>query len=1125
MVQLKVGNKKKGHSKLYSSGALSEGLFIIKSFFHYFKGNVLVALGVAISTMVLTGSLIIGDSVRHSLTQATFYRLGETTHLVSVRERYFRQEMAEEMEAQNPQLKAVPILLLEGVAVADGGQERANKVQIVGVNKDFSEISNADLFDQLNQNEIAISENLAQQLKVTENDNLMVRIKKASLIPLNAPFISAEETSVSLRATIKKVVTKEELGRFSLKNSQTAPFNIFLSIDRLNQMMDFEGKANQILVVSQLENKEIQKTVKACLTPEDAGLKLKNIERTGEVEISTERVFMEDEVAKALQKLPDAEPVLTYFVNEISEYSTSDKRLSSGLTGNQSSSTISNQNQLRSIPYSFVSTIASGLSGNGIVLNRWAADDLQATVGDSIRLEYFEIGPLRQLQIREASFVLQEIVPMSSSLCDPDRVPNLPGLSDAGHCREWEAGVPINLDDIRDTDEEYWEDYKGTPKAFISMDEALKLWSNRFGNYTAFRFPKTSFDSVQYFNVFAENIAPADLGMLVEPIRQQGVESAQNGTDFSGLFIGLSFFILVAAIILTALLFRLNLETRSSQIGLLAALGFQQNQIRRFYLSEGLVTALFGALLGTIISAFYTQLVFRILNTLWFDIVRTNVLEINILAATVSLGFVISVVVSLFAIFISVRQFQKKQIAELQKSLDTARNQKLEVVYSAVLWVSLLAGLVILTWQLVLPQQDPSMFFISGGLFLIAFLLLTRLFLLRQQKRKRTEFGTSKLARLNLTRNIRRSLTIVILFALGTFITVSTGSNKLDLFANAQNKTSGTGGFLFFAETTMPVLFDINDPAKRADEGMKQDFNILQLRRLDGDNASCLNLNRIAQPAILGVDSEALNGRFSFASKIKSVEGDPWTMLEQESDDGTIPAIADQTVIQWGLMKKIGDVLLYQNEQGDTLKLKLVAGTSPSIFQGYVIISNQNFLKNYPSSSGSNLFLIDGLPESEQAIGDELQSTFRDYGWEMELAAKRLVEFYSVTNTYLSIFLALGTLGLILGTIGLAVILARTLLERKREIALMQAIGFKVNALFRILIGEYLILLVSGVLIGFATALLATLPSFLSTNTDASISTVVILVALIILNGLIWITGLSWYSLQKKSLVTELRNE
>lgn len=1080
--------------------------FIIKSFIHYFRANVLVALGVAISAMVLTGSLIIGDSVRYSLKQSTFYRLGNTTHQVSVRERYFRIDMAAEIEENNSKIAATPVLLLEGMAVANGGQLRANKVQVIGVANDFEKVSNTDLFSQLQGNEIALSNNLAERLQLSENDNILIRIKKASLIPLNAPFISAEETSVSLRAVVKKIASKEELGRFNLKNSQTAPFNIFISIGRLNELMEFEGKANQILVVSELENELVNKSVNNCLTSEDAGLQVNTVKRIGEIQVSTERVFMEEKVSETLKKLPGAQPVLTYFVNEISKIE---------------ESVISDKAK---IPYSFVSTINYGLGANDIVLNKWAAEDLGVTTGDSIQLSYFEIGPLRKLIERKTTFKLQHILDMNDDLCDPERVPHLPGLSDAGHCREWEAGVPIDLDAIRDKDEEYWNEYQGTPKAFISVETALKLWSNRFGSYTAFRYPAATFSHEEYESVFAKNVSPSDLGMLIEPVREQGVDAAQNGTDFSGLFIGLSFFILVASIILTALLFRLNLENRSAQVGLLEALGFSQKQVRMFYLAEGSFTAVTGAILGLIISVFYTQLVFKVLNTLWFDIVRTNVLEINILPTTLIIGMIISVLVSVAAIFISIRRFQKRKPIELQKQIQEKSNKTKEILFSISIYLTLGIASFIFTSEIASGSLNSSMFFLTGGLMLIGLLLLLRRIILRQ-KLKNKELQLKRLSHINLSRNVSRSLTVVTLFALGTFITVSTGSNKLDLFANAQNKSSGTGGFLYFAETTMPVLFDINSNEKRAEEGIYEDFNVVQFRKVEGDDASCLNLNRITQPAVLGLDPKALLGRFSFATGLKGIDGDPWSQLEIEEEDGTIPAIADQTVIQWGLQKKVGDILLYQNELGDTIRLKLIAGTTPSIFQGYVLISNEQFLKNYPASSGSNVFLVEGETENQTAISEELQSVFRDYGWEMTGTAARLVQFYSVTNTYLSIFLALGTLGLILGTIGLAVILARTILERQQEIAMMQAIGFKTKSIFKMLVNEYLILLFTGVVIGFVAAVAATLPSFLSTNTDASISTVMIVVALILINGIVWIVGLSWFSLQNKVVVAGLREE
>jgi ABC-type lipoprotein release transport system permease subunit len=1111
--------------------------YILKTFIHYFKANLLVALGVVVSTTVLTGSLIIGDSVRFSLEQSTFSRLGETTHLVSVTERYFRQEMAAEIEAQNPEIKATSVLLLEGVAVADGGVNRVNRVQVIGVDTDFEEISNNPLFSELQDNEIAISQNLAERLQVKEGDNLLIRIKKASLIPMNAPFVSAEETSVSLRATIKKVVQKEELGRFNLKNSQTAPYNIFVSIERLNKLMDFEGKANQILISTNMETEKVAETVKNCLTPTDAGLQLKKIETTNETEISTERVFLEEKISSTLNKLPDAELILTYFVNGIEKGKGEGKgkgkeaavgsRQSSTINLNQSPSITTNHNS-SSIPYSFVSSLPNtSLAENEIILNRWAADDLKAKPGDSIRLKYFEIGPLRQLVNKESTFVLKEIIEMNAVWSDSTRVPHLPGLSDAGHCREWEAGVPINLDAIRDKDEKYWDDFKGTPKAFVSKSAALKMWSNRFGNYTAVRFPTETFNEEKYNQLFAQEIEPADLGMSISPIREQGVQAAQNGTDFSGLFIGLSFFLLIAAIVLTSLLFRLNLETRSSQIGLFDALGFKQKQVRGFFLKEGFVVALLGGLSGLVVSVFYTSLVFKILNTLWFEIVRTDVLLIRINPTTLALGLCISLLVSMAAILISVRRFQKHRAADLQKQVFSIEKRGKKLLMDGIMVFSLLISIVIFVYQISgINQSNPSLFFLSGALLLLGLLLLFRRNLFRIEAKKNDKFGLEKLAQLNLTRNKGRSITVVTLFALGTFLVVSTGSNKLDLFANAQDKTSGTGGFLFFSESTIPVLFDINSTEKRDEEGIFEDFTAIQFSKVEGDDASCLNLNRISQPAILGVEPEMLNNRFTFATKMKEIgETDLWIALNQSFDDGTIPAIADQTVIQWGLGMKVGDILLYQNELGDTLRLKLIAGTTPSIFQGYVIISNQNFLKNYPTHSGTSVFLIDGNPENQQAIADELQSVFRDYGWEMQSTAQRLVEFYSVTNTYLSIFLALGALGLILGTIGLAVILARTLLERRREIALMQAVGFNTRPIFRIITGEYLILLFAGVLIGFLAAVVATLPAFLSAGSDASFTTVALVTCLILLNGFLWIFGLTWISLQKKTLVTGLRVE
>ena len=106
---------------------------------------------------------------------------------------------------------------------------------------------------------------------------------------------------------------------------------------------DFNGKANNLLISSELETSEIQKAIDQSLEPEDASLSLQNIEATGKVEISTDRVFMEPKVAETLEQLPGEKPLITYFVNSIERIQ----------TGNE-------------IPYSFVSS----LTGNQLLITK-----------------------------------------------------------------------------------------------------------------------------------------------------------------------------------------------------------------------------------------------------------------------------------------------------------------------------------------------------------------------------------------------------------------------------------------------------------------------------------------------------------------------------------------------------------------------------------------------------------------------------------------------------------------------------------------------------------------------------------------------------------------------------------
>ena len=71
-----------------------------------------------------------------------------------------------------------------------------------------------------------------------------------------------------------------------------------------------------------------------------------------------------------------------------------------------------------------------------------------------------------------------------------------------------------------------------------------------------------------------------------------------------------------------------------------------------------------------------------------------------------------------------------------------------------------------------------------------------------------------------------------------------------------------------------------------------------------------------------------------------------------------------------------------------------------------------------------------------------LRTTLAEDGFDAVDAREQLASYLAVQNTYLSTFQSLGALGLLLGTVGLAVVQLRSVLERRGELALMRAAGF-----------------------------------------------------------------------------------
>ncbi|MGB2802434.1 MAG: FtsX-like permease family protein, partial [Phycisphaerae bacterium] len=394
----------------------------------------------------------------------------------------------------------------------------------------------------------------------------------------------------------------------------------------------------------------------------------------------------------------------------------------------------------------------------------------------------------------------------------------------------------------------------------------------------------------------------------------------------------------------------------------------------------------------------------------------------------------------------------------------------------------------------------------------------------------------------NAARRRGRSLATVALVACGSFLVIAVGANRRDPLADAADRRSGTGGFALYAESSLPIYRDLADPkaqeAVGLDAAAMEGVAVVPLRVHEADDASCLNLNRVTRPRLVGVRPAAMESRFTFAKTVeRAPAGDPWRLLERRAGpvvesishyragDEVVPAVGDAATITWSLGKKVGDVLPYTDERGRTFSIRLVGSLAGSLLQGGLLVSEEAFIEKFPSDSGYRMFLVDAPGGKEAEVGRALSRALAGAGLAVQPAPERLADFLAVQNTYLAIFQALGGLGLLLGTAGLGMVVMRNVLERRGELALLRAVGFSRGALEWLIVWEHGGLLALGLGCGVAAALVAVAPALASVAVGVPPTWSLALVVLgVAASGLVWTYLAARWALGGP-LVAALRNE
>ncbi|MBN2310559.1 MAG: ABC transporter permease, partial [Candidatus Hydrogenedentes bacterium] len=650
--------------------------------------------------------------------------------------------------------------------------------------------------------------------------------------------------------------------------------------------------------------------------------------------------------------------------------------------------------------------------------------------------------------------------------------------------------------------EAYWYAFRQTPKILVTLAAGQAMWGNRFGDLMTVRFPEgTTADDVRA--ILRREVAPAEAGLLFAPVRQQALDAVAQAIDLGGLFLGMSFFLIASTLILTALFFVFGVQHRAAEMGVLLALGFSPARVRVLFLAEAAAIALAGACIGAAAGAAYTRLLVFALGRYWQGAVAQTAILYHAAPGTLLTGAAASAACAMAAMALAVwrqtSRYPARELLAMDFSQDVRGSGRPPALWPPL--CGLAAAIALIVYALATGTESVvGVFFGAGALLLVAGMGLCRYALGRIESARPTGPPTlTALSMQNAARRPGRSLSVAALLATGCFLVLAVSSMQEDLSAHAGERSSGTGGFDLFAETTIPLPADALDSF--ADAGL----DAVALRVYDGDDASCLNLNRAQTPRLYGVDPAALSSRKAF---LRPGSDDVWALLDLDLPGGLVPGLAgDSDTAMWGLKKRTGvtdgDVLDYRDEAGNAFGVKLV-GRLPmrlSVFQGSVIVSHTAFARRFPSAEGFRTFLID-VPAGHQGdAAAELNAEFERSGMDAAPAIERLRRFYTVESTYLGMFLVLGALGMALGSAALGIVVLRNLLERRREIAILRAVGFPRPALFRLFAAEHGLLLLMGLVVGGLAAAVAMAPTIASAASNVSLALQAAILAFIALTG------------------------
>ncbi|MGB0741077.1 MAG: ABC transporter permease, partial [Planctomycetaceae bacterium] len=385
---------------------------LLRSLLWYRRTHLLVLIAVVVSTAVIAGSLITGDSIRGSLRQMTLSRLGRVSHILHS-PRFVRQQLAEDLRqavaSRAGEVQIAPALILTAGLQQEaepGVLRRASGVQLSGLdNSGWSLLQTGAAVAPVND-EIVLGYRTAEALQAAVGDEVSVWVELPASIPRDSLMGEREEVSLEIVFTVSAVLDEQAgASRFSLQVSQQLPNNAFVSLQTLQERLGLEerpvsrrtpvaaaARVNTLLIsvpgaddeavgqTDEMLSVDLQEALQKSISLTDLGMRIRRIEERGYLSVESDSMILEDQPVDAvMQAARDigmlASPVVVYLINEFSaaERTSVDERYS--MYSLAAGADL--QLPLPLGPFTPESGDITQLGNDGIVLSSWLAEDLQ----------------------------------------------------------------------------------------------------------------------------------------------------------------------------------------------------------------------------------------------------------------------------------------------------------------------------------------------------------------------------------------------------------------------------------------------------------------------------------------------------------------------------------------------------------------------------------------------------------------------------------------------------------------------------------------------------------------------------------------------------------------------------